>query len=211
MTRLDDFFRQTNGSADPRVRNWAGRLADPGTSATLEVYRPGDELGQAQPEMNLQFSKDGKPLPLETVAWDDDLNAGLIQLGVRAVSPEQEAERFALGLRAGLRKAEREFGDGYFNAVLVELLRDSDLMQYDAIAAVLKHAYANRPHREGAAFDRYTICRELIADAIGARARELTGLLRYSQNEAKRIIVAALARYLDERFSVSSRERLGLL
>src|SRR6266699_1670827 len=126
MTKLDDFFSKPTESLHPRLRNWKTRLAGAGTSATLEVYRPETEIGESEPEMNLQFTKDGNLLPLETVPWDDDLNAGLIQLRVRAVAPEQEAERFALGLRAALRKAEREFGDGYFNAVLVELLKDSD-------------------------------------------------------------------------------------
>ena len=84
--------------------------------------------------MNLQFTKDGHLLPLETVPWDDELNDGLIRLKVRAVSTEQEAERFALGLRAALRKVEREFGDGYFNAVLVDLITDNDLTRYPEIA-----------------------------------------------------------------------------
>jgi hypothetical protein len=203
MTTLDDFFSKAPQSLHPRLRNWKTRLAEAGTAATLEVYRPETEIGQSLAEMNLQISKDGNLLPIETVPWDE--------LRVRAVSPEQEAERFALGLRAALRKAEREFGDGYFNAVLVELLKDSDLTTHREVAEVLRHAYTNRPHREGGAFDRYTICRELIADAIGGRARELTGPLNYSTEEAKRILVSAIARYLDERFSVSSRRRLGVL
>jgi hypothetical protein len=130
---------------------------------------------------------------------------------VRAVSPEQEAERFALGLRAAFRRAERDYGDGYFNAVLIDLIKDSDLTQHHEIAEVLKYAYANRPHQEGGASDRYTNCRELIAGAISGRARELTGSLNYAQDQAKQILVSALARYLDERFSVSSRRRFGLL
>jgi hypothetical protein len=210
MTTLDDFFNKPTESLHPRLRNWKTRL-EAGNSATLEVYRPETELGQSEPEMNLQFTKGGDQLPLETVPWDDELNAGLIQLGVRAHSPDQEAERFALGLRGALRKAEREFGDGYFNAVLVELLKDSELARYAEIAEVLKHAHANRPYREGEAFDRYIFCRERIADAISGRARELTGPLNYSKEEAKQILVAALARYIDDRFSVSSRRRLGLL
>ena len=73
---------------------------------------------KTQSEMNLQFTKDGKLRSLETVPWDDDLNAGLIQLQVRAVTPEQEAERFALGLLRGIPEGCRESsGDGYFNAV----------------------------------------------------------------------------------------------
>jgi hypothetical protein len=208
MTTLDDFFSKPTDSLHPRLRNWKARLSEAGTSATLEVFRPEIEVGQSQPEMNLQFTKDGNLLPLETVPWDDDLNAGLIELKVRAVSPEQEAERFALGLRAAMRKAEREFGDGFFNAVLIELLKDSDLTMHPEIAEVFKHAYAlAAPHESR----RYIPCREMITSAISGRARELTGPLSYSQDEAKRILVAALARYLDERFSVSSRRRFGLL
>ncbi len=211
MTRLDDFFRgQTDDLTDPRLRDWKRRL-DQGATATLEVFRPESILGQSRPEMNLQFTEAGRLLPLETLPWDDDLNAGLIQLKVKAVSPEQEAERFALGLRAAMRKAGREFGDGYVNTVLVNLLNDSDLASNPKIAQVLKHAVANPPSREGRGAQSYHLCRELIADAISGRARELTGPLSYSQEEAKRILVAALARYLDDRFSVSSRRRLGWL
>jgi hypothetical protein len=208
MTTIDDFFSNRTETIHPRVRNWKTRLGEPETSATLEVFRSEAGVGQSQPDMNLQFTKAGHPLPLETVPWDDELNGGLIQLQVRAISPEQEAERFALGLRAAMRKAEREFGDGYFNAVLVDLVTDSDLAQYPDIAKVLKHSTALSAHRES---KRYNPCREMIADAISGRAQELTGPLHYSQEDAKGILVSALARYLDQRFSVSSRRRFGLL
>jgi hypothetical protein len=187
------------------------RLGRNGTTATLEVFQPITASGQSQPEMNLQFMENGKLLPLETVPWDDDLNGGLIQLGVRAVSQEQEGERFALGLRAAMRKPEREFGDGYFNGVLTEFLNDSELTKDREIAEILKHAHAVRPFKGGNSSDRYDLCRQMVADALRGRARELTGPLRYTQEEAKRILVAALARYLDDRFSVSYRRRLGLL
>jgi hypothetical protein len=161
--------------------------------------------------MNLQFTKNSEPMPLETVAWDDDLNTGLIQLRVRSSSADQEAERFALGLRGALRKAERECGDGYLNAVLLEFIKDSDLIRYPEIAEVVKHAYAASPYREGKGAVRYDLCREMIADAISGRAHELKDKLGYNEEEAKPILVQALARYLDERFSVSNRRRLGLL
>jgi hypothetical protein len=212
MTKLDDFFRgHTDSLMDPRLRHWKARLDHEGTTATLEVIRPEAVLGQFQPEMNLQFTEGENLLPPETLPWDDDLNTGLIQLHVRAASANQEAERFALGLRAAMRKAEREFGDGYFNTVLVDLLKDSDLTSDPKIAEVLKHAVASLPSREGRGAQSYNLCRELIVDAIRGRALELTGLLNYSQEEAKRILVAALARYLDDRFTVSTRRRLGWL
>jgi hypothetical protein len=211
MTRLDDFF---GGQADtlphPRLRDWKRRL-DQGAKATLEVFRPEALLGQSRAEMNLQFTEGGRLLPLETLPWDDDLNAGLIQLRVKAVSPTQEAERFALGLRAAMRKAVREFGDGYFNSVLVDLLKDSDLTTDPRIAEVLEHAVAIPPSRDGRGAQSYNLCRELITDAISGRAQELKSLPDYSEEEAKRILVAALTRYLDDRFSVSTRRRLGWL
>ena len=187
------------------------RLATKNASASVEVFRPNGEFGQGKPEMYVQFKEAGRPTDLATVPWDDDLNAGLIVLKVKSVSPEQEAERFALGLRAAMRKIEREFGDGYFNAVLVELIKESHLDSYPDIAKVMRYAQAKVPHRESGAFDRYTICRELIAGAISGRAKELTRGLGYTQEEAKGILVSALARYLDERFSVSSRREIGML
>jgi hypothetical protein len=211
MPTIDDFFSATAEPPHPRMRDWNRRLAAENASASLEVFRPKGEFGQGQPEMSVQFKEGGRPTQLDTVPWDDDLNAGLIRLKVKAVSPGQEAERVALGLRAAMRRAEREFGDGYFNAVLVELIKESDLIRHREIAEVIQYAYANKPHREGGAFDRYTICRELIADAISGRAKELTRDLGYSQEEAKVILIAALARYLDERFSVSSRREFGML
>ena len=212
MITLDELFRgPTDALPHPRLRNWKARLDQSGISAALEVFRPESDLGQTQPEMSLQFTENGKLLPLETLPWDDDLNAGLLQLRVRAVNPEQEAERFALGLRAATRKAERDFGDGYFNAVLLELLKESDLTRHPPIADVLQHAFASPPYREGKGFDKYNLCREMIADAISGRAHELKEKLHYPEEEAKPILVQALARYLDDRFSVSNRRRLGLL
>lgn len=203
MKTLDDFFRSDVAvPAHPRLRHWKERI-DQGATATLELSRPTAALGLSQTEMNLRF-----PDRLETVAWDDDLNAGLIQLHVRAVNEEQEAERFALGLRSALRKAEREFGDGYLNAVLVDLVRDSDLTQYPEIDDVLKNTYVNQPERSGRS---YAPCREMVSDAISGRAFELRDGLAYEESVAKSILVRALTRYLDERFSVTSRKRLGLL
>jgi hypothetical protein len=211
MTTIDDFFGATDESPLPRLRDWKRRLASKNASDSVEVFRPNGEFGQGKPEMSVQFMEGGRPTHLDTVPWDDDLNVGLILLKVKSVSPEQEAERFAIGLRAAMRRIERDFGDGYFNAVLVELIKESHLDRYPEIADVMRYSYATSPHREGGAFDRYTICRELIADAIGGRAKELTRSLGYIQEEAKGILVSALARYLDERFSVSSRREIGML
>ena len=208
MPTLDDFFQQSVESpTDPRLRDWKRRL-EHGAKATFELYRPDVAVGLGQTEMNLQFiDQNGERQPLETMTWNDELNAGLVELGVGAVDAENEAQRFALSLRAALRKAAREFGDGYFNAVLLEFIKESDLTDYREIGEVLQHTYGNAAER-GKSRDR---CREMISDAITGRAHELTERLHYSAEAAKAILVSSIARYLDERFSVSSRRRMGLL
>ena len=65
MTTLDSFFNGPTDSLHPRLRNWKARLARAGTTATLEVFRPESELGETQPELNLQFTEDGKLLPTQ--------------------------------------------------------------------------------------------------------------------------------------------------
>jgi hypothetical protein len=214
MTKLDDFFRaQTEPLSHPRLRNWKARLERPGTTATVEVFRPESLLGVSSAVMNVEFTELGSPPHLETVAWDEDLNDGLIRLGVRASSTEQEAERFALGLRAAMRKAQRRFGDGYFNSVLVDLLRDSDIAADPRIAELFEQAAAVAipQSRESRGDKGYRLCREMMEDAIRGRARELTDHLHYPLDEARGILVAALAHYLDDRFSVTARRRIGWL
>jgi hypothetical protein len=208
MATLDDFFsKPVEATTHPRLRDWQRRIQQPGVKTELELYRTPSALGLAQTEMNLHFTIDGEPQPIETVVWDDDLNAGLVQLKVRALDLDQEAERFALALRGALRKAEREFGDGYLNAVLLALIKDSDLTRYSEIDEVVRHTYGNPPESTR----RHDDCRKMIANEIGARAHELKERLDYKDDEAKDILVKAIARYLDERFSVSSRRRMGLL
>lgn len=214
MTKLDldDIFRVPASDAiHPRLRHWKQRLAQPGVDAKLELYRPEAALGLVHTEIHLHFFENGKPLQLDSISWDDELNSGLVRLKVRAVDLHQEAERFAMGLRAALKQAERTYGDGYLNSVLVELVRESDLTRYQEVADVLQHVTSNRPYRQAEGARMYNECREMIADAIAARAQELTGPLGYSKDEAKQILVKALARYIDERFSVTNRRRMGLL
>jgi len=207
MPTLDDFFKESADILEhPRLREWKHQI-DHGARLQLELHRPATSMGLSQAEMNVLRFDEGNWHLIDSVAWDEDLNAGLVQLGVRAADHSQEAERFALVLREALRKASREFGDGYFNAVLLAMINDSDLRQYPEIEAIFKHMHGNRPEQSKS----YDLCREMIADSISARARELKHQLDYPETDAKAILVGAIARFLDQRFSVSSRRQMGLL
>jgi hypothetical protein len=207
MAGNDDFFTgNPDDLPDPRLRDWADRIRQ-GAHATLELYRPRATVGLARTKIYVHLEQNGAEQPLDEADWDEHLNEGLISLKVRAVDSEQEVQRFALGLRDALRPVEKEFGNGYFNALLLDVIVDSKLDQYPEIAEVLKFTYHDRTERGSHAYAR---CREAISMAISARAKELTERLRYSADEAKGILVAALAGYLDERFSVTPRRLAGL-
>jgi hypothetical protein len=211
MLTLDQFFETPTEKPRPRLRKWEKLLKDPKKTATLEVTRSKGVFGPEQPQMNLQFFDDGNPINLESVPWEEELNQGLIHLKVRSSNEQNEAVRFSLGLQAAMRNVAREFSDSYMNAVLVELIIESDLTRYSEIADNLKHTHTNKLNREGESSERYHTCRDLIAFAISGRARELTRDLGYNQDEAKKILVSAIARYLDDRFSISTRREHGLL
>jgi hypothetical protein len=91
--------------------------------------------------VHCQAVANGQHEPSVEHDWDEELNAGLIQLGICAVDPDNEALRFALGLRDALVSVERRFGIGYYNAVLLDLIKESDLDRYPEIGEVLKHTY----------------------------------------------------------------------
>jgi hypothetical protein len=87
------------------------------------------------------------------------------------------------------------------------LLDESDLCKNGDLAEVRRFVNTNRPERSRT----YHECRALIANEIGGRAVELRDKLKYQPEEAKQVMTKALAIYLDERFSVSSRRQFGLL
>lgn len=206
MTTLDELLRKPVDPLPlPRLRVWRDKLAQPGAKAQVEVFGPPRGLGASSPEITLRMSENGPPPVEETVFWDDELNAGLIQLGVRAADAAQEAIRFSYVLRKALQLAARVAGDGYLNHALRYFLEDSDLRNYPEIADVLKDMRpAHLPPD-----DTIATIREMIADAISGRAHELRDQLGYPEGEAKAVLVKAIARYLDDRFSITYRRRMG--
>jgi hypothetical protein len=213
MTTIDDFFVAAKEPSvelrHPRVADIA-RGIESGKQYQVEVYRPRGMVGLIKTKIYIhcQTEANGQQDRVIEHDWDEQLNAGLIRLGVRAIDSGNEMLRFALGLRDALVSVEREFGNGYYNAVLLDLVKESDLDRYEEIAEVLKHTYHDGTDRNEA---RYHRCRDAIAFGISGRARELVRNLNYSEEDAKEILPRAIATYIDHRFSVSSRRQLGLL
>jgi hypothetical protein len=211
MSGLDEYF---NGDGDwaghPKLRFWANYHQRPEVEkAEFEVRRSRQGLTFRPAKINMHFyDRAGDEVYCDSEDWDDDLNTGLVRLGIKAITPENEEERFALALRTAFGKPVYRFGEGYFNSVLITHLRESPFAGYPAVAEVLRQVTVapleSRSHS-------YSDCSDMIDLAIRGRAHELVKDLHYERTQAEEILAGALARYVDERFSVTNRRSLGLL
>jgi hypothetical protein len=211
MSGLDDYF---NGESDweghPKLRFWSQYSKRPEVGeARFELRRPRQGLTFRPAKIDMHFyDRTGDEVHCDFEEWDDDLNTGLVRRGIRAITPENEQERFALALRAAFRKPVYRFGEGYFNSVLIAHLRNSPFASYPAVDEVLRQVTASPPEIRS---QSYSDCSDMIDLAIRGRAHELLRDLHYERNQAEEILAGALARYIDERFSVTNRRVLGLL
>jgi hypothetical protein len=206
MNELDKVFEAPSEMALPPFVRYCKERMLAGDRIEVELYRP-DGAGSRPADLVIHRWENGQKQPPVNIVWDNGVNAGLVDLGIRAIDLQHEGGRFAFGIRAALRPAERKYGDGYLSAVLVELLDDSDLCKEGEIAEVRKFILVNHADRSRS----YDECRGMIVNEIGGRAVELRDKLKYRPEEVKIVMTKALAVYLDERFSVSSRRAFRLL
>jgi hypothetical protein len=208
MSTIDEMLRAPADKVLPPVVRWLRARLAAGEELSMELDKSDSALGSSSVELVIHRKEGGTEHPPYLTEWDDELNAALVSLGVRAIDLTNEGERFALGLRAALRKVERRYGDGYLNAVFVVLIDESDLSRSGEIADVRKFVHANSPEQNS---KTYADCRDQIASEIGSRAVELREKLKYGEEELKTVMSKAIAIYLDERFSVSRRRAMGWL
>jgi hypothetical protein len=204
MTQLDDLFGGPEYD-HPKLRLWIARL-DAGETATVEVRRPWDGIMRQRPELIVKFySPSGELLASDSAPWEPGLNTALIARGGRAPTLFDEAERLAVGLGTLFEPLARRYGDDYFNSVLIELMRDMGMTSRAEVEVVMSEITSYPPHRS----PHRDECRDDIKSTFSKVAKEQAGMLGYSRGEALDILVAALAEYLDDRFSVTSRRTLG--
>ena len=214
MPTLDHYFAEDveAGEDHPLIRH-LGQLAARADflEARAEVVRAKAPLGYHPAKLYVHFHrKSGEEIERPSrEEWDDELNAALIQHQVKAIDVDNEKLRFALGLGAALESAEVRYGDGYYNTSLLHHLDNCSLKDHPAIAAVL--AQLRRYDRIDSPSRSYAECQAMIDGAIRGRAQELSKKLGYPRTAAEDILAAAIASYLDDRFSVSSRRELGWL
>lgn len=203
MSDLDDLFKQReNADLSHTARTWIQRIRS-GERAAVEVVRKRSGISYGPTKLHVIF--DGTDVQRDE--WDTHLSEVLASEKVRAVDSANEALRLALMLSDWFQYPAQRFGDDYFNSVLVDYLTHSELGAIPEVREVLRHVHESSPNNESG---HYTDCRNEVL-AILQRAAQVLTSLGYQREEAERILVEALARFLDDRFGVTNRRMLGLL
>src|SRR5258708_17698748 len=100
---IADFFQPVSVPGNfPLLRHVLSRK-EAGDTPVFELQRPREMFGFRKAKIVVHFIRDGSKVDYKDDEWDDGLNAGLIQLEVKAENIEGEKDRFALGLRKALR------------------------------------------------------------------------------------------------------------
>jgi hypothetical protein len=177
--------------------------------AKVQIIRPRAALGFEPAQLSLQFfDKCGQMYDYKTELWDAELNEVLIDREIRAIDESNEIDRFGLGLGAAFQHPESRYGDGFFSAVLMLVIDQSPFAKMHPIQQSRPYISTNRPYEGGRSADD---CGGMIQAVLQDRWLELRRKLNYGQADAERILAAALAYYLDERFSITDGQKLGWL
>lgn len=204
---LDDLFG-SNGedkTAHPRLRRWRKIHAEGRYEFKLEIHRDWDGLTYEPARMFVTLTAAGVDSPPEEMLWDDGLNQGLVELGVRASDKDTEVVRYALALRDAFEVIYVRSGLDYFRDALVEHLQGHPLSDDPTLKNALDkiHAYKTYPSRSSEQV------REAVEGVVISKARELADKLRYTREESVEILARALAQYLSEIYHLRSLGKLG--
>ena len=200
----DDLFRidLNHGPMHPRLRRWQ-QLKSVGYRFDLTIHRKWDGLTFSPARMFVTFRQhDGEPGTLEEVLWEEELNQGLVELGVQASDPANEVTRYALAFRSALDPVSMRHGQDYLRSVLVEFLRANDVFaSHPDLKDKLDQVHPAQAYR-GSGYEQALAAVESI---IRAKAHELKLKLGYQEEVALDVLCRALAQYLDEIFHISAR------
>jgi hypothetical protein len=194
----------------PKYDHWAsviGAHRAEGREPFVVIYRPEDILGYKPAKIYLKVHQAGSAVFSDGDDWDADLDRALIDLRVKAIDKANEAQRYNLLIEHELEKIEARYGDGFFNSVFVQYVRDVGPDSPD-FQNILQYSTALWPNKDSRT---YSECYASVESVIANKARELKHVLGYGLDEVTDILTGAIVQNLDERFSVTNRRKMGLL
>jgi hypothetical protein len=190
------------------ARRWKLALQgakEKGQQAFCRLDRARDGLVFRPAQLNLIVKAGDKDVEILDAPWDGNLNDWLVaDHHVRAEDPAAEIERFGFALKERFAPVENRFGDGFFNAVLVHKLREEGFGDESPTKEKLKAVHEPHPARG----EQAPICAEMIDDVLMG-CNESFKALSYDEPAREKLLVGALAYYLDERFNITNSQLLG--
>ncbi|QTA91836.1 hypothetical protein [Desulfonema magnum] len=129
MSELDKYFQPSaTESEHPAVflvREYLTNKPDAGIQ--FELRRERDGLTFRPAKMLIHFSEHGESKDYSD-SWDSELNRSLIEMGICAISIDNEKERFGLILREMLEKLEIKAGEpSLFSTIFIDILKKQRL------------------------------------------------------------------------------------
>jgi hypothetical protein len=210
MTASNKYFdASTDPPVHPRIKAWKAYRNLPGVQRVeVEVRRDRDGLILLPARLFVSFlGKNAELIRLDEAPWEVELEDWLVDHEkARAVNVENEKLRFSLLLKPAMRPILTRYGDGYFNAVLTVVLHEGPFSKHPEVVDVLHHIHEDQP-AGGSKED----CQALIEHVFTLFAKRLLALYDGSREIAVDILGGAIARYLDDRFSVTNSKILGLV
>lgn len=218
MSGKNKYFAEAPKNTDrhPRIRAWRSFRRKPMVQyVEVEIKRDREGLTVLPARLFVHFcDTNGDDVHFDEALWEPELDEWLIdEQQAKATTIDMEKLRFSLLLKPRLRPILVRYGDGYFNSVLVEEVRNGPSATHKAVEKVLADIREDAPHR-GASWDE---CRESIEDVLKTTAKqilklypsELSGSKNRRKTKSEDILGGAIALYLDDRFGVTNRRLLG--
>ncbi|SKA90262.1 hypothetical protein SAMN02745166_01684 [Prosthecobacter debontii] len=203
MPNLDELFEpQGSHFTHPKLRELEA-LLDASAESECEIERRREGF-TFRPSMIYVFTKPGNgSTQVDAFEWHETLNSFLLGRGVRATSQENEGLRFSIILRTDLQRVEVRYGEGYFNALVLEFVEKTFSHIHD-IRSILQKVGPGRPYHGRV----YSDAANAVHSVFAKVAQMLSTQLKYDPTSGKRILVQAAKYYLDERFSILPGEFL---
>lgn len=209
MSDLDEFFPREKDYDHPKLRAWLRSKEGNDVGDFFVEFRRkrrGLSFDPAMLYVTIK-AKDGRELvSADSEPWDFDLNEALIDKKFRTKTSENESERFGYMLQHMFESIEVRFGDGFFNSTLIFYLRRTPFSKHPRVKNVLLKINEYEPARDG---NSYEDCIGRIKSVLANCGRYLTVDLKYTRDQATAILDGAIEYYLDERFSITNRTKLG--
>ena len=91
MNELDNMLDASPEMAIPPLVRYCKSRKEAGDRIQVELYRPDTAGGLSRTQLVIHRWEQDEEQEPHAVEWDDALNAGLVDLGIKAIQLEQEA------------------------------------------------------------------------------------------------------------------------